>query len=129
MFRALLCPSSGAPSNCLCSLWLKYGCRVGRVSSCGRFTSVLVYCNVFRRFGFVEYLHGICLYAYIIYLCVCVRGVLGLFTFTNMFFNILVYLNVKVSVFESVKKGHELDYITSKLINNILNMALKLKNT
>jgi hypothetical protein len=30
MFRALLCPSSGAPSNCLCSLWLPYDCRVGR---------------------------------------------------------------------------------------------------
>jgi hypothetical protein len=37
MFRALLCPSSGAPSNCLCSLWLPYDCRVGRASSCGRF--------------------------------------------------------------------------------------------
>jgi hypothetical protein len=24
MFRALLCPSSGAPSNCLCSHWLPY---------------------------------------------------------------------------------------------------------
>jgi hypothetical protein len=39
MFRAMLCPSSGAPSNCLCSHWLPYVCRVGRVSSCGRFTS------------------------------------------------------------------------------------------
>jgi hypothetical protein len=38
MFRALLCPSSGASSNCLCSLWLPYDCRGGRVSSCGRFT-------------------------------------------------------------------------------------------
>jgi hypothetical protein len=37
MFRALLCPSSGAPSNCLCSLWLPYDCRFGRASSCGRF--------------------------------------------------------------------------------------------
>jgi hypothetical protein len=35
MFRALLCPSSGAPSNCLCSHWLPYGCRVGRASGCG----------------------------------------------------------------------------------------------
>jgi hypothetical protein len=34
MFRALLCPSSGAPYNCLRSLWLPYDCRVGRVSSC-----------------------------------------------------------------------------------------------
>src|SRR5215475_8680674 len=39
MFRALLCSSSGAPSNCLCSLWLPYDCRVGRASSCSRFTS------------------------------------------------------------------------------------------
>jgi hypothetical protein len=39
MFRAPLCPSSGAPSNCLCSHWLPYDCRVGRASSCGRFTS------------------------------------------------------------------------------------------
>jgi hypothetical protein len=38
MFRALLCPSSGAPSNYLCSLWLPYDCRVGRAASCGRFT-------------------------------------------------------------------------------------------
>src|SRR5215475_7717487 len=36
MFRALLCPSSGASSNCPCSLWLPYDCRVGRASSCGR---------------------------------------------------------------------------------------------
>jgi hypothetical protein len=42
MFRALLCPSSGALSNCLCSLWLPYDCRVGRASSCGRFTSKLL---------------------------------------------------------------------------------------
>jgi hypothetical protein len=34
MFRALLCPSSAAPYNCLCSLWLSYDCQVGRVSSC-----------------------------------------------------------------------------------------------
>jgi hypothetical protein len=40
MFRALLCPSSGAPSNCLCSHWLPYDCRVECASSCGRFTSV-----------------------------------------------------------------------------------------
>src|SRR5215475_13282899 len=32
MFRAVLCPSSGAPSNCLCSHWLPYNCRVGRAS-------------------------------------------------------------------------------------------------
>jgi hypothetical protein len=38
MFRPLLCPSSGAPSNCLCSLWLPYDCRGGRVSNCVRFT-------------------------------------------------------------------------------------------
>jgi hypothetical protein len=39
MFRALLlCPSSGTPSNCLYSIWLPYNCRVGRASSCGRFT-------------------------------------------------------------------------------------------
>jgi hypothetical protein len=42
MFRALLCPLSGGPSNCLCSPWLPYDCRVGRASSCGRFTSLLV---------------------------------------------------------------------------------------
>jgi hypothetical protein len=36
MFRALLCPSSGASCNCPCSLWLQYDCRVGRASSCGR---------------------------------------------------------------------------------------------
>jgi hypothetical protein len=39
MFRALLCPSSRAPSNCLCSHWLPYECRNGRGSSCGRFTT------------------------------------------------------------------------------------------
>jgi hypothetical protein len=33
MFRALLCPSSGAPSNCLCSHWLPYDYR----DCCGRF--------------------------------------------------------------------------------------------
>jgi hypothetical protein len=38
MFRALLCPSSGASFNCPCSLWLPYDCRVGRVSNCDRFT-------------------------------------------------------------------------------------------
>jgi hypothetical protein len=27
MFRVLLCPSSGAPFNCLCSHWLPYTCR------------------------------------------------------------------------------------------------------
>jgi hypothetical protein len=42
MFRALLCPSSGAPSNCFCSHWLPYDCRVGRTSSCGRFTSYIL---------------------------------------------------------------------------------------
>jgi hypothetical protein len=44
MFRALLCPSSGAPSNCLCSLWLPYDCLVGRVLSCVRFTVVGTVC-------------------------------------------------------------------------------------
>jgi hypothetical protein len=29
----MLCPSSGAPSNCLCSHWLPYDCRVERVST------------------------------------------------------------------------------------------------
>jgi hypothetical protein len=43
MFRALLCPSSEAPSNCLCSLWFPYDCRVGHASSCGRFTSKLCF--------------------------------------------------------------------------------------
>jgi hypothetical protein len=33
MFRALLCPSSGAPSNCLYTFWLPYDCQVGRASS------------------------------------------------------------------------------------------------
>jgi hypothetical protein len=42
MFRALLCPSSGAPSNCLYSHWLPYEGRVGRASSCGRFCGVEV---------------------------------------------------------------------------------------
>jgi len=31
MFRALLCPSSGAPSNCRCSLWFPYECGGGSV--------------------------------------------------------------------------------------------------
>jgi hypothetical protein len=30
-------PIIRSPSNCLCSLWLTYDCRVGRASSCGRF--------------------------------------------------------------------------------------------
>jgi hypothetical protein len=36
MFRALLCSSSRASSNCPCSLWLPYDCRVGRASKCVR---------------------------------------------------------------------------------------------
>jgi hypothetical protein len=37
MFRALLCPSSGAISNCRCSLWFPYESGGERVSSRGRF--------------------------------------------------------------------------------------------
>jgi hypothetical protein len=44
MFRALLCPSSGAPSNRLCSHWLPYDCLVGRVSSCVLFTGEVTVC-------------------------------------------------------------------------------------
>ena len=40
MFRALLCPLSGAPSNCLCSLWFPFECGGGSVFSRGRFVSV-----------------------------------------------------------------------------------------
>jgi hypothetical protein len=63
MFRALLCPSSGAPSNCLCSLWLPYDCRVGRVSNCGPFTSdkaINIRLIVHLAGSFIEYLkmHG-----------------------------------------------------------------------
>jgi len=36
MFRALLCPSSGAPSNCRCSLWFPYECGRGSVLSLGQ---------------------------------------------------------------------------------------------
>jgi hypothetical protein len=46
MFRALLCPTSGAPSNCLCSHWLPYDCRVGRASSCGRRNYTLLLATV-----------------------------------------------------------------------------------
>ena len=36
IFRALLCPSSGAPSNCRCSLWFPYECGGGSVLCHGR---------------------------------------------------------------------------------------------
>jgi len=37
MFRALQCPSSGAPSNCSCNLWFPYECGGGSVLSHGRY--------------------------------------------------------------------------------------------
>jgi len=49
------------------------------------------YYNVFCRFAFVEYLRGMWLYAYVIYLCVC----LALLSVEGLFVNILVFLNVE----------------------------------
>jgi hypothetical protein len=39
MFRALLCPSSGALSNCRFNIWFPYAFGGGRVSNRGRFVS------------------------------------------------------------------------------------------